>query len=171
MWLGCELYDRGWIPGRGRDFYSSLQCPDRLWSTHRFLYSGCGGWSGRGVKLITHLHLVSRLRIPGFIPPLPHTSSWSGYELSTWSDLHLPFLNILRYLHEMHTHNREVLSVLIFSETTERISVIYCWRLVPNSVILIHFQFVSVECNIYLTLKSWSSSLKKKKTSCYKLVM
>jgi hypothetical protein len=34
------------------------------------------GYSGRGVKLTTHVHLVSRLRVVGVIPPLPHTFSW-----------------------------------------------------------------------------------------------
>jgi len=32
------------------------------------------GYSGRGVKLTTHLHLVLRLRMRGAIPPLPHMS-------------------------------------------------------------------------------------------------
>jgi hypothetical protein len=32
------------------------------------------GWSGQGVKLITHFHLVPRSRRSGAIPPLPHMS-------------------------------------------------------------------------------------------------
>jgi len=40
------------------------------------------GWT---VKLITHLHLVSRLRILGAVPPLPHTSSCRGTCLCTES--------------------------------------------------------------------------------------
>jgi hypothetical protein len=34
------------------------------------------GWSGQGMKLTTHLHLVPRLRMCEAIPPLYHTSSW-----------------------------------------------------------------------------------------------
>jgi len=36
-----------------------------------------------GVKLTTHLHLVPRLRMRGYIHPLPHTSSWGGAYLRT----------------------------------------------------------------------------------------
>jgi hypothetical protein len=35
------------------------------------------------MKLATHLQLVPRLRAYGAIPPLQHTSSWSGTTLST----------------------------------------------------------------------------------------
>jgi len=35
-------------------------------------------WSGRGVKLTTHLHLIRKLRILGAISPLPHTPSCHG---------------------------------------------------------------------------------------------
>jgi hypothetical protein len=34
------------------------------------------GWSGRGVKLTTHLQLVPRSRKCGSMHPLPHTPSW-----------------------------------------------------------------------------------------------
>jgi hypothetical protein len=40
-------------------------------------------WSGWGVKLTTHLHVVPRLRMCGYILPLPHTSSRRGTYLST----------------------------------------------------------------------------------------
>jgi hypothetical protein len=39
--------------------------------------------SGRDEKLITHLQLVPRLRIPGAVPPFSHTSSWLGAQLHT----------------------------------------------------------------------------------------
>jgi hypothetical protein len=39
--------------------------------------------SGRGVNPTTQLHLVSRFKISGDIPPLSHMSSWRGAELST----------------------------------------------------------------------------------------
>jgi hypothetical protein len=37
----------------------------------------------RDVNLTTHLHLATELGIRGAMPPLPHTSSWRGTELST----------------------------------------------------------------------------------------
>jgi hypothetical protein len=56
--------------GRRRDFFSLRHCA----------YTGCNregevfpeGRVGRGVKLNTHLHLESRLRIRGIITPLIH---------------------------------------------------------------------------------------------------
>jgi hypothetical protein len=42
------------------------------------------------MKLTTHLHLVSRLRMYGVIPPLPHASTWHGAKLSTRTTLPLP---------------------------------------------------------------------------------
>jgi hypothetical protein len=42
--------------------------------------------------MTTHLRLVPKLRIRGAIPPLPHTSSWSGAWLSTGSFLPSPYL-------------------------------------------------------------------------------
>jgi len=55
-------------------------------SLHHCIQTGCGAHTasysmgtGRdvspGVKLTTHFHLVSKLRIPGAIISLPHTSS------------------------------------------------------------------------------------------------
>jgi hypothetical protein len=40
-------------------------------------------WSGRDVKLTTHLHLAPRFGMRGCIPPLSHASSWRGILLST----------------------------------------------------------------------------------------
>jgi hypothetical protein len=71
---------KGWMveissPGRGWEFFSSPPRPDWLWSPPSLLYNGyyqgLWGWSGRGVKLTTHLHLVPRSRMRGAIPPLP----------------------------------------------------------------------------------------------------
>jgi hypothetical protein len=59
--------DRGSIPGRGKGFFFRLLCPDRLWGPPSLLYNGYRGVlspglkRGRGVKLITHPHLVSRM--------------------------------------------------------------------------------------------------------------
>jgi hypothetical protein len=53
-----------------------------LWGTPNLLKWVRGaltrGWSGRRVKLTTHLHLVPRLIKHGAIPPLPSTSSRCG---------------------------------------------------------------------------------------------
>jgi hypothetical protein len=76
----CGLDGRGSIVGRAT-FFSTPQCPDRLWgppslpsSGHRVLFPR--GQSGRPVKLTIHLHLAPRSRKRGSIPPLPHMSSW-----------------------------------------------------------------------------------------------
>jgi hypothetical protein len=71
---------RGFKPHQGKykNFFSSQPlCPERLWSPSSFLFIGCDGllarrWSGRGVKLTAHPHLVPRL------PPLTHTPWWRG---------------------------------------------------------------------------------------------
>jgi hypothetical protein len=81
QWLSCELEDRGSIRARGEIFFSSPPHPDRLWGPPNLLWNGYKGlfprgFSGRGVKLTTHLHLVPRLRLHGVIPPLTFTSSW-----------------------------------------------------------------------------------------------
>jgi hypothetical protein len=51
--------------------------PDRLWGPPSLLaYGKPGLFSGRGVKLTTHLEPVPRSRKRGSIHPLPHMSSW-----------------------------------------------------------------------------------------------
>jgi len=59
-------------------FFSSTSRPDLLWGPISLLSNSYRGWSGRGVNLTTHLHLVPRSRMHGAIPPLPNTSSWRG---------------------------------------------------------------------------------------------
>jgi hypothetical protein len=64
-----------WIKGLHSYCSFSLQRPERLWCPPRLLTNGYMGlfpWglSGRGVKLTTHLQLVSRSRMHGAIPPL-----------------------------------------------------------------------------------------------------
>jgi hypothetical protein len=63
---GYGLDDLGLVPGSAR-FFSSPECPDQscgpsslLSNGYRVLYPR--GYSGRGVKLTTHLHLVPRSR-------------------------------------------------------------------------------------------------------------
>jgi hypothetical protein len=55
------------------DFFSSLPGPDRLWGPSSLLSNRYRGQSGRGVKLTTHLHLVTTTC--GVIPPLPNMST------------------------------------------------------------------------------------------------
>jgi len=60
---------------------SSPPPPDRLWVQSSLLPAGyLDFFSGRGVKRITHLHPLPRLRIHGASPSLPHTSN--GVELN-----------------------------------------------------------------------------------------
>jgi hypothetical protein len=57
------LNGRGLFPGRGKTLFSSPQCPGRLQGSPSLLSIGYRrGQSGRGVKLIIHLHLLPRSR-------------------------------------------------------------------------------------------------------------
>jgi len=74
-WLGGLSLDRGW------EFISSLPCPDQLWGPPRLLFSGYQGLFSLEVKWPVREadyspHLVPRLRMRWFIPPLPNTPSW-----------------------------------------------------------------------------------------------
>jgi len=60
--------------------WSGVWFPTGAWnfSVHHRVHNGSGsqglfswGWSGCGMKLTTHLHLVQRSRLRGAIPPLP----------------------------------------------------------------------------------------------------
>ena len=55
--------------------------PDWPWNPPSLLYNGCRGsspgWSGHGIALTTHLHLVLRFSLSGAIPILlPLCQSW-----------------------------------------------------------------------------------------------
>jgi hypothetical protein len=63
----ARLRSRGSTPSKVKRFFSSTQHPDGLWGPPSFAYNGYRqlfprGWSGRGVKVTIHLHLVPRLR-------------------------------------------------------------------------------------------------------------
>jgi len=76
----------------GRPRFDTRRCNDEILSLHHCDQTGsgahpnlipkdCGGiYPGRkrlGVKLTTNLHLLSRIRMHGAVPPLP-MSSWRG---------------------------------------------------------------------------------------------
>jgi hypothetical protein len=101
--------NRGWIPGKGKRFLSSLKCPDRLWDPPTLRFSAYRGESGRRVKLISQLHLGRRLKLSGSIPPLPHVSEW-------FADV-LPFVFLVRLsLDTRHSgHQKRILFCRIIS--------------------------------------------------------
>jgi hypothetical protein len=72
----------GFDSWQGKEFFSSPPSLDLLlWDRTRAFYpmGTLGGWESvqrPGVKLITHFHLLPRVRIRGAIPPFPYTFSW-----------------------------------------------------------------------------------------------
>jgi hypothetical protein len=78
---GFELGGRGWIPGRGKKFLFSSQCPDRLWGPPSLLSNWYRGALSTAVKRPGHEADHSPLSCAevkngGAIPTLPSTSSW-----------------------------------------------------------------------------------------------
>jgi len=72
---GYGLGERGSVPGRYKRFTSYPKCPERLWGLRSFLGRVFAReLIGRGVKLLTHFHLVLRLRMSGGIPLLRYMS-------------------------------------------------------------------------------------------------
>jgi len=90
-WAAANIVTRLWAgqlgfnyqQGLGRDFFTFVTASRlALGSTQLFvqwvLWLYPQRYSSKCLKLTTHLHLVSRLRMHGAIPWLPHTSSWGG---------------------------------------------------------------------------------------------
>jgi hypothetical protein len=78
--LGARQLGFNTRQGQWRDL-SSPPHPHRHIGTHKVVPKGFRGAlkpgvNGRGVKLITYLHLVPRSRICGAIPSFFHASSW-----------------------------------------------------------------------------------------------
>jgi hypothetical protein len=60
-------------------FISSPKCPYRLWvlPSHQYCTGGAfpGNKANESIKLITHLHVMPKLRMCGAIPPIPYMPS------------------------------------------------------------------------------------------------
>jgi hypothetical protein len=74
--VGIPMGYQGWrnrVRFQAVQDFSLLHCVQTGSGVHPASYPMCtGGKSGRGVMLTTRLHAVSRSRIRGAIPPLPH---------------------------------------------------------------------------------------------------
>jgi len=84
--LGCKTDDLGFLSWHGCHI-----SPDRLWNPPTFLTHGCRDfrpWSlrSRDVKLTTHLHLLSTLRMTGAITLL---SLYAFFASTTFTNLQL----------------------------------------------------------------------------------
>jgi hypothetical protein len=68
--------DQRTIQTESRDFSPRHASRLALLLTHGYGRLFPWRYSGRGLKLTIHCHVLYRSRIHGTIPPLPHTSSW-----------------------------------------------------------------------------------------------
>jgi hypothetical protein len=90
------LDDPGFESRQVRETFSYTKWSRRPFrDTPSLLFEGYLGtypyWSGRGVKLTTHLHLVPSLRMSGAISPLP------VYAFTVWTETILLFYMPIRY--------------------------------------------------------------------------
>jgi hypothetical protein len=80
MLQAAQQDDQGLIPSTGKEFLLLCQCPSsNLSIVNRVIFPGFD-W---GMKLTTHLHLVSKLKRCGTASPLPHKPSQYGAQLIT----------------------------------------------------------------------------------------
>jgi hypothetical protein len=74
------------------------------------------GYSSRGVKLTTHLHLVSRSRMCGAIPAVPNIPSWQGIQLNPRDNFFTFTFCIKQYTRSIAFLNQSVFKVFINKE-------------------------------------------------------
>ena len=81
LWPGYGIHGHAvpaLIPGRGKRFIPSPNYSDRILGPPSLILRGGGGellpldYSNRSVKVTTHVRLSPRLRMRGFVSPLPH---------------------------------------------------------------------------------------------------
>ena len=89
--LAGSVGKRGSIPGRGKRFFSSPKRPDRPPpSTMSIIFNSYRGTfsrqqSDRVVNSLAYLHTVSRLKMSGFLAPLPNTKQWRALGRFTYT--------------------------------------------------------------------------------------
>jgi hypothetical protein len=103
--LPASLYglgDHGSTPGRGRDFFSPLLCPDRLWGPPSLLSNGYRGLLSLGSKLLrgeaNHSHSSSTeiKNAWGAITPLPQYAFMAWCLVKHRDFIFLPFCSVNR---------------------------------------------------------------------------
>jgi hypothetical protein len=90
-----ELKFKSWanrdsIPGIGKRFSSFPERLYRKWGRPSIPFNEYPVFRGRGIKLVTHTHLVPKLRINGAITWLPPYTfiAWTGnYDFHLWSGI------------------------------------------------------------------------------------
>jgi hypothetical protein len=100
---------RGFIPGWGKSFFSTLQHPDGLCDPFRLLSNGHRGqfprgWSGRSVKLITQFHVAPKSRMEPYLYSLTRLHAVVLNQLSRGTILPLRYYNAKTSLH--HTQEQ-----------------------------------------------------------------